>query len=88
MLDAFFLLASVAVGFAMGYDYRKLTKEVKDIQDEIAWPPPTNHIAVENKTKPKHTASVVDGDDPVMAAKIEYEERFAKLNPEIHHEDK
>lgn len=87
MLDAFLILASVTVGFCIGQDWRKM-------HDDLAKTEPVlraelqRELAKEEVSKPKHTATVVDGDDQAMAAKVEYEERMSKLNPEIHHEDK
>ena len=74
---------SVIFSIYVTYNYRRLVDEVKILKVQIL---PRRETPI--PVPPKHTATVIDGDDQIMAAKIEYEERFKNMNPELHGDGK
>lgn len=77
------IIAAVLVfwsGFAIGYNWQKMTNNVLDFIDTFT----TKLATVEPKPQPKPAATIIDPNDPVQRAKYERDQMMSQLNaPEI-----
>lgn len=70
---------SLIAAALLGYHYNTLGERLADLAERTVMPKPA-------KPEPPKSA-MLDGDDPELVARYEFEERMRKLNPQSYSDD-